>query len=208
MTNPDTESCEVSPAMVAEPSAGGAVDQLLGRVTAGDREAIATLALTCGPLIRRRISGKLGPRIRRMFDSEDIMSTVLRRLDRYASEGRLQVATHAQFIALLREISEAAVVDKARVVARLERVERSDESLAHALRRSLASPDPDSTDSVLAAAFAAIDDEADRRILWHWLTGREHASTAELLNMSPASVRQRWKRIRDRVRSALERDAA
>lgn len=163
-----------------------------------------------GPVIRRRVTGKMGLRLRRLFDSEDILSTVLRRLDRYVQDGNLRVASQPQFLALLREICEAAVVDKARVMRRLERVEREDGPLATSLRGRLERRDESGGegDETLAAAFGALADETDRRILWHWLSGREHGITAELVGMTPAAVRQRWKRIRERVRQAIERSAA
>ena len=56
-------------------------EKLISRIHGGDREAVAQYVMTLEPLIRRRISGKLGPRMRRVFDSQDIFSTVLRRVE-------------------------------------------------------------------------------------------------------------------------------
>jgi DNA-directed RNA polymerase specialized sigma24 family protein len=187
-----------------------ALGDLLEGMMKGDREASARLAMLYGPAVRRRIRGKLSPRLRRLFDSEDILSTVLRRLDAYVQTGQMRIEGEPQFMQLLRQISEAAVVDKARVLRRLERVEGADAPLAHVLRTRLLEGEncPESHDETLQAAFKALDDETDRRILWHWLSGRDHAATAESVGLTHAAVRKRWERIRVRLREALERSAA
>ena len=59
------------------------VESLLRRMRNGDREAAAQFITRYEDRIRRRIRGKLNPSVRRLFDSQDIFSTIGRRLDQY-----------------------------------------------------------------------------------------------------------------------------
>ena len=56
---------------------------LLARIRAGDRDAAAAFLDRYGPLVRRRVRGKLGQQMRRVFDSQDLWSTLARRFDRF-----------------------------------------------------------------------------------------------------------------------------
>lgn len=187
---------------------GHSPERLLSRLRAGDREAAAEFALRYGPRIRRRVAGKLGPRMRRIFDSQDILSTVLRRFDNYVQKREFDSATEEQLLALVVRIAENAVIDKARIVQRLERAESADGEIARALLDRLREPgaDPDDASAVdrfLDRAFDALDNPIDRQILWFWLAGRKHSDAAEYLDIPPDRVRKRWERIRASLGESL-----
>lgn len=185
------------------------VESLLVRLRAGDREAAAEFALRYGPRIRRRVAGKLGPRMRRLFDSQDILSTVLRRFDNYVQNREFDSATEEQLLALVVRIAENAVIDKVRIVQRLERAESADGEIARAmldrLRETGADPNDDAAvDRFLDRAFEALDNPIDRQILWFWLAGRRHADAAEYLNVPADRIRKRWERIRAALSQSLQ----
>lgn len=205
-----TESQVVGESSHAVEEKTSRVGRLLERASHGQRDAAAQLALEYGPAVRRRIRGKLSPRLRRLFDSEDILATVLRRLDGYVASGAMRVVSEQQFIQLLGRISEAAVIDKARLLERLDRVEGKDAPLAHALRARMRDerPTPDEEDGTIGAALSALHDHVDRQILWLWLTGQDHASMGCSVGLSTVAVRKRWMRIRAQLRKALARTAA
>lgn len=182
-------------------TAGADAADLLERIKAGDRDAAAAFALRYGPLIRRRIGHRLGPRMRRLFDSQDILSTVLRRFDLYVRSGRLMASTEAQLWTLIIRIAEAAVVDKVRLLERLKAAEEADQPWVRAmLEQSAHGADEDDVGITLEQALNALTDETDRKILWLWLAGVDHRLTGEMLELRHDAVRKRWQRIREELR--------
>lgn len=173
-------------------------DELRERIRTGDRDVIAAFVMRNGPVIRRRAAGRLGSRMRRLFDSQEILSTVLRRLDDYIKRGQLSVDSEAQLMKLMLQMTMAAVVDKARISRRMERAEGpqhrcppvSDEGSGGGSEPGV----------MVDRAFEALDREVDRDILWMWLSDVPQAAMAEVLCESPEYVRKRWQRIRERLR--------
>ncbi len=187
------------------------VESLLARIRGGDRGAAADFLEGNAPLIRRRYRHKLGRAMRRVFDSQDLMSTVARRLDHLIRSGHVLAANSAQFWALLFRIADGAVVDKIRVIQRLNKVEAPESEFAQALRARLEAGsivDDESGDLVLARLFESIPEAKDREILSLWLSGSSHAVIAQLTELKPDVVRKRWERIRQHCRETLEEHAA
>ncbi|RMD62037.1 MAG: hypothetical protein D6824_07285 [Planctomycetota bacterium] len=183
-------------------------DDLIARVRAGDREAAAQFLMVNSELIRRRVRGRLGPALRRIFESEDIVSTVGRRLDEYIRKGEPSVRTEGELLGLILRMAFNAVVDKGRICNRLQRVEQGEEVFASQMLRQLqndaAPPTSASAESVVNRALETLDDEIDCRILWMWLMDRRLQDIAETLNMTAPAVRMRWARIKEKLRPMLE----
>lgn len=180
---------------------------LAQRMREQDREAAALFMVEYGPLIRRRVRGKLGAAMRRLFDSQEILSTVGRRLDRYVRVGRLEAESPGQLLQLVFRMAEGAVIDKIRVFKRLERVEGEDSDFAQELSSRLHEADQDDAEGAaisLDSALRALTSDTDRQILTMWLNGTQHNVIAWELGMTPAAVRQRWKTIRDRLKESLQ----
>ncbi len=184
------------------------VDSLLARLRAGDREAAALFVTHYGPLVRRRVRGKLGASMRRLFDSQDILSTVSRRLDRYVSAGRVRAGTEAELWSLVLRMVDAALVDKVRIVKRLQRVAAEDSDFAGMLLGRLKQAETrggggDAVEMELDRAFAALSDPIDRQILSLWLRGHKHSAIAAVVGLSHDAARQRWHTIRQRLRTVI-----
>lgn len=189
---------------VASPPPVGA---LLDRLRAGDREAAALFVQHYGPMVRRRVRGKLGAAMRRLFDSQDILSTVSRRLDRYVSSGRVRAVTEAELWSLVHRMVDAALVDKVRIVKRLGRAEADDTDFARLLLGRLQQAETSANDGVeleLDRAFASLPDPIDRQILSLWLRGHKHPAIASVVGLSHDAARQRWHTIRQRLRATLD----
>ncbi|TVQ59449.1 MAG: sigma-70 family RNA polymerase sigma factor [Phycisphaerales bacterium] len=191
---PDSDARTIDPHSDAE--------ALLNRMRAGDRDAAAEFVTRYESRIRRRIRGKLGPAMRRLFDSQDILSTLGRRLDRFVRAERVEARTPDELWSLIMGMANNAVVDKARVYRRLRRVERDDAGFADLMLTRLnegerARRDPEID---LEAAFDALKSEVDRQILTMWLTGSRHAHIANSVGLSPDAVRQRWQTIKSHLR--------
>jgi RNA polymerase sigma factor (sigma-70 family) len=181
-------------------------DELLGRIRGGDRGAVAEFIRGHEPLIRRRFRHKLGAALRRVVDSEDLVSTLSRRLDAYVAMGRLTATTQEQLWALVLKIAENSVFDKLRDLQRSPVPDRVpvDEvgrgtipgrygELAGELRTGRTVED-----------ILRLIPEADRPIAIGWLRDLDFKTIAHQLGTSPEAVRQRWHRIKLELRDRLK----
>lgn len=188
-----------------------AIDELLLRMKAGDRDAAAEFLMRYHSRIRRRIRGKLGPHIRRLFDSLDILSTIGRRLDLYVMSGRLQAASEAQLWNLLFKLADNAMVDKARIFKQLQDAEGEDSEFAQQFAHRLHDAEHDGTTGAeleIENCLRLLDDPVDRKILSLWLLGETHAVIAEHVDLGAAAVRKRWERIKSQLKERFEIGAA
>ncbi|MBX3357381.1 MAG: sigma-70 family RNA polymerase sigma factor [Phycisphaeraceae bacterium] len=180
---------------------------LVHRIRAGDRHAAAEFIVRYGPRLRRRIRSKLGPSMRRLFDSHDILSTLSRRLDTFVRDRRLNVENEAQLWAFVQKMADNATIDKGRLLKRLRSAEAEDSRFAREFLRRI--EDAESTEReggevVIERALTLIEDPVDRQILLLWLAGTPHTVTAECVGLTAATVRKRWQTIREWLRGHLD----
>jgi RNA polymerase sigma factor (sigma-70 family) len=178
---------------------GGELDLLLDRMRNGDREAVGEFVATYGERVRIRVRGRLGPAMRRLFDSHDVLSTVSRRLDDWVREGRLQATSTDELWSFVMTTTRNAIMDRHRVLARLRRVEGEDGEFARVLAAKIERDASDLPEANIAECLDHLDDELDRLILARWLAGASHAAIAQAANMPPASARKRWQRIKAKL---------
>jgi DNA-directed RNA polymerase specialized sigma24 family protein len=183
-------------------------DLLASRMRAGDREAAAEFLGRYGPRIRRRIRGKLGPAMRRLFDSQDILSTLGRRLDVFVRSGQLQAVSSPELWSLVFRIADNALIEKARVFRGLQAKEGEDSPLARRILGRLREAEGASADGPeieIDRALQSLPDAIDRQILSLWLQGNEHVQIGACLDMAPTAIRKRWQKIREKLRDLYER---
>lgn len=176
---------------------------LLERVRQGDREAGAAFIRKYGSRIRRRVRGKLSPAMRRLFDSQEILSTVARRLDALVATGQIHAVSDGQVWSLVFTIAENSLVEKARVYRGLRAKEGEDSALAERILARLRESEREHSDGPeleIDRALRSLGDRVDREILSLWLMGRDASSIAIAVDMSPSAVRKRWERIREQLR--------
>jgi RNA polymerase sigma factor (sigma-70 family) len=176
-------------------------DSLLDRIRGGDREAAAEFVRLNEALLRRRYRHKLGSALRRLVDSEDLVSTVSRRLDAYVLSGRVRAVTLQQLWALIQRIIENTLADKARLLARLRRAEAEDAQLAAAIAARV-EPRAD-LHAGLEQLLELVDNPLDREVVHLWLSGLQLKLIAEQLGMTEENARKRWQRIKTRLRERL-----
>jgi DNA-directed RNA polymerase specialized sigma24 family protein len=179
------------------------LDGLLARIRAGEREAAAEFVRRHEALLRRRYRHKVGTALRRLVDSEDMVSTLSRRLDAYMASGKLQEVTLEQLWSLIYRIVEHALADKGRLARRLQIVEGEDRPFAAALETRL---EGSAAEGELGRIIGTIDDPVDREILQMWLAGAQHKVIAANLGISHVAVRKRWQRTKTALREQLEAD--
>lgn len=187
-----------------------ALESLVAKMREGDREAAARFVETYGPMIRRRVRGKLGPSMRRLFDSTEILSTVSRRLDRYVRAGRVRASTEPQLWTLVFKMVDAALVDRIRIMKRLKTVEGEDSDFARALLDRLEQAEGRGTEGIeteVDSALRLLSSTSDRQILSLWLMGNSLRVIADCVSMPPEGVRKRWQYIRERLRKSLQGEA-
>jgi hypothetical protein len=188
----------------------GDPDDLLMRMRAGDRDAAGEFLARFGPRIRRRIHGKLGPAMRRLFDSQEILSTLGRRLDVCVGSGSLRATSIEELWSLVFRIADNSLIEKARVFRSLEAKEGEDSPLAYKVLQRLKDAETNDRDGPLIEidlALRSLDDGIDRQILSMWLQGNQHVHIAESIGMTAAAVRKRWEKIRGHLRTQCEAGA-
>jgi len=175
------------------------------RIRLGDREALAEAVQRYRPMIERYIRQRLRGSLRKLFDTGDVLGTVTRKLDRALKMGDLELNDNHHLGSLLIRMVRQAVVDKHRLLKRLQSVESPDSAWAERfLGKSGLKPVDSEIDELLEDAFTALPSARDRRILSMWLHGLTHAEIGERLDLTPANTRQRWLRIRVLLRERFE----
>lgn len=185
------------------------IDHLLEQMRLGDREAAAEFITTYASRVRRRIRGKLGAGMRRLFDSQEILSTIGRRLDLYVRDRRLRADGEGQLWSFIFTMANNALIQKARVFNRLQSVEGSDGRFAQELLSRLQDVEAQSqsVELELEAVLQSLSESSDREILSMWLLGQSHHQIAEELGLGSACIRKRWQRIREQLRRRIESGA-
>jgi len=179
------------------------VEELLARMRQGDREAMAEFMRRFGDRIRARVRLRLSPELRRLTDSQDLLATVGRRLDRFVLDGKLRAQDPNELWSLVMTTARNAVFEKRRVMLRLRRMEGRDAEWARRALSILETPSDRGVDGLVARALDAAGSDLDRVILSRWLAGDQLQQVGEALGLTPEATRQRWRAIRGRLRDAL-----
>jgi DNA-directed RNA polymerase specialized sigma24 family protein len=182
-------------------------EQLLYRMQQGDRAAAAEFMQRFGDRVRRRIRGKLGQGMRRLFDSQEILSTLGRRLDKYIHSGQMKAASLPELWGLVFRIADNSLIEKARVFRSLQEREGEDGPVAQAMLQRLRATERVGDEEPLLEidrALRALADPIDRDILSQWLMGVEHASIADSVGLAATAVRKRWQKIRETLREVYK----
>ncbi|MDP1661419.1 MAG: ECF-type sigma factor [Phycisphaerales bacterium] len=187
------------------PTQPRSVRELLAAMGAGEREAAAEFVQRYGPQIRRRVRGKLRTSMRRLFDSQDILSTLSRRLDSYVHRGLFEPRSEEELWGLVFMIAEHSVVEKARIWQALSEKEGEQSGLAGeaAGRFDRAAR---GTGVVLAeedefeGLLESVPHELDRQIARLWAMNLSSEAIATELGLTVDVVRTRWRRTRDQLR--------
>ena len=200
-----------TPSAPDRPTDARRMTELMVSVRSGNREATAEFINRFGPRIRRRVRGKLSPAMRRLFDSQEILSTVARRLDKLVAAGGLHAESDGQLWSLVFTIAENSLIEKARVFRVLRNKEGEDSELANRMLsriRDAEQRDIEGCELEIDSALRHLGDRVDRQILSLWLMGRDSESIGAAVDMQPAAVRKRWERIRGQLRDAYTTGAS
>ena len=164
------------------------------------RERAAQLIHAQREQILNRISALLVPEARKLTDTEDIMSTAVRRVDKLIARGLLRGQADPQIYALVHRVLERTIKEKARTAKRT----RTREYIAAELRRHVQGNSMDVITSDVHERVGKIAvDPIDREIALLRGRGMRFHEIAASLGMSPAGVRKRWSRLKSRASEEL-----
>jgi RNA polymerase sigma factor (sigma-70 family) len=181
--------------------------ELFARIRRGDEQALAQLIREYEPEIRRAARARLGPLLRPLMDSVDLVQSVYITLLVKMRDSNLVLASSGELVALGTGIIRLKVAQHARRLERrvalgakhaeaLTPAEASAQSLDH-------SPDP--------AAAAQFQDQLERilellspqerRLIELKLEGHSTAQAATLLGTAPNTLRVKLGRLRQKLNS-------
>lgn len=149
--------------------------------------------------------------MRRLFDSQEILSTLGRRLDTFVHGKQIKASSVPELWALVLKIADNSLLEKARVYRGLQRKEGEDSPLAASVLmrlREAEERDSAAPEIEIAEVMRSLGDQLDREILSLWLLGRRHVHIAKSLGIAPTAVRKRWQKIREHLRVRFEARAA
>ena len=173
----------------------------------GDRNACGEFMLHYGDLLRLRIRDKLSANLRLVLDSEDVLSTVTRRLDVIVSSERLRAESDRQLWSLVMQIARNVVSEnvKRQSPGRMfvDRLESLDEMATSPVEEKCFD-DP----GLIRRALHLLPSQQDRFVLVRRISGASHDDIAAQLGTTTPAVRMRWSRILKTLREHLERDEA
>lgn len=173
---------------------------LEGRSPNEVRQAVAQFALANADKIRAIARRKLTLATRSVHDSEDVFSSVLRRLDTLAADGKLRPRSENDLWGLVVVIARNCAVSKTRMIERAKSILTDDGPLAYEIVTRLDACVCDEEATVLLRRMmAALSDSRDRQILDLQFRGANHAAIAAFFGISPEASRQRWGTVRRKL---------
>lgn len=168
------------------------------------REHLAHLLMNHFPVLAKVAQRKLTNRTRSVHDGADVASSVLRRIDRLALEGRLAGMTDDQVVAFAVTIASNQAVSRTRSMERLATHLREDGEYARLLHDRLGRLDDDEQATMLLCRIAlSIEDSASRQLFLLRWKGLSFPIIAQLLRITPEAARQRWSALRKILEARL-----
>ncbi len=172
-----------------------------------NRAALAAFVLEHGETIRRVARRKLSNATAGVYDSQDVLSTVLRRVDMLADRGAIRATTEREMLSLIITIAEHAAIDKTRLMELARSRLHTDGAFARLfLQRLNSCRDDDDTQVLVFQMFQSLRTSIERRLFLLRLRGIEHQVIAEMIGISPAACRKRWSTIMENLARGFQEE--
>lgn len=161
------------------------------------RERLATYLLVHQSQIREMARLNLTSSARKVCDSEDVLSSVLRRLDEMASDGALRPRSERELWALIRTIARNTAVSRTRLIEHARQRLTEDGPYAYELLQRLNAFRSDEEATLLVhRMLASVGDRTSRQVLALVMRGASHRAIGAFLEISEDASRQRWMVVR------------
>jgi len=177
-------------------------EQLVTRVAAGDREAAAEFLRRNRRLIAARYRWKLRQQPSRLADTDDFLSTLARRFDRFVAERTVLASGVGRLLSLVDRIAQRA---SSELVRRARRVHERES--AGARSEAVAPPDRVEQFELRTLVDGGVLDESAGELVRLRLSGLSHEQVARHLGISAPAARQRWGRALRQLRHAIDDSA-
>lgn len=174
-----------------------------GPKTPWTRERVADFILRNSGRVRAIARAKLFNRTRRWFDSEDVLSSALRRADAMVVRGELQPANEAELWGLVRTITANDAITKNRVVDRLANLLNEDGDYVRDLLKQVQACDADEDVAALLHKLASNLTGTGRAIFYLRLRGASHRAAGDALDISEEAARQQGATVRRNLATAM-----
>lgn len=171
-------------------------DQLVAAVARGDREAAAEFVRRNRNVLASRYRWRLRNQPTRIADTDDFLSTLARRVDRYVAEHRILASGAGRLFALIDKVADRASLE---LVRRSTRVHAREARGARPDWESVRSDEEDERGFHQLISDACLDDDA-RDILRYRLAGLTHDQIAGLIGITPKAVQKRFERTISKLR--------
>lgn len=172
------------------------------------REALAAYVMAHKDQIRAVARRRLSPTARRVYDSEEVVSSVLRRLDGMAVRGTLRTNSDQELWGLIKAIARNTIINKSQLLDRAQKLLTEDSEYGYQLvARINACEGDDEATLLVQRMLSSLKNPVDRQILAMVLRGASHRAIAGLLALSEPAVRQKWKSIRDDLLARFQSEA-
>lgn len=163
------------------------------------RNRAADLLFAQRDKVNRRIHSRMLSQARKITDTEEVLSTALRRIDSLILSGKARAETDAQLFALVHQVIERTILEKARNARRLKKREQVVAELSTSPELKTTIPTPELC--IRIGQFA--QDPVDREIAMLRARGLKLHEIAASISMSDSVVRKRWSRLKSRARGLL-----
>lgn len=150
-------------------------------------------------LIRQAAARRLHPGARGVADSEDILQTVLMRLDQLAARGRLDFESEHKIVSLAVVIAQNRATDRTRMVQLARKHASQDGEFARLILRRLEANEEEDATILLLEMLTTLERPDDRLYLSLRARGTAHQAIAQALGISHDAGRKRWESIRRRL---------
>jgi DNA-directed RNA polymerase specialized sigma24 family protein len=169
------------------------------------REHLARLLVEALPRLRVAARRGLTARTKSVYDSPDVASSVLRRMDLLAHEGRLDTLTDDEVIRFALTVASNRAVSRTRTMERLATMMAEDGRYAQLVRDRVGRCEDDEQAALFLCRIAAsIDDGVARQLFMLRWKGLTSDMIGQVLGISPEAVRQRWSTLRHKLAAQLE----
>jgi len=204
--SPDRELDLFDPKL--QKSAQQGENRTLERILSGDRVAMSEYVILRRPLLRHRIIRTLGSAAHVDLEADDLIATLLIKLDQMVLKGSIRATSGAQLATLVTQSLESVLND----ALRAKGVRRRTVETAVRLRivRPIHGEDP--TDDSREAAQKLLDAAEhlvrfdDRVLFFLVMRGLPLRDAGAALGMPPGFARVRWARIRAQARRITDQE--
>jgi DNA-directed RNA polymerase specialized sigma24 family protein len=156
------------------------------------------------PLLQAAARRKLTNRARSVHDSHDVASSVLRRIDQLASEGRLDSFSDEEVLHFALTIAANQAVSRTRAMERLAAQTGEDSTYATLLRQRIDVCIDDERATMLLYRIAlSIADAESRELFLLRFKGLTFQIIGQVMNINPDAARQRWITLRRTLEAQL-----